>query len=59
MDADYTAQMIRLLHTQGTPGFQTIVCYNLVRSQHLVSSSCIDPILATQRRREGCSLLLQ
>ncbi len=30
MDADYTAQMIRVMHTSGTPGFQTIVCYNIV-----------------------------
>ncbi|KAF9045967.1 hypothetical protein BDZ89DRAFT_1155277 [Hymenopellis radicata] len=30
MDADYTAQMIRVIHTSATPGFQTIVCYNII-----------------------------
>ncbi|KAG7448931.1 uncharacterized protein BT62DRAFT_653210 [Guyanagaster necrorhizus] len=44
MDADYTAQMIRLLHTQGTPGFQTIVCYNLLLSDDVkvVLFSCSE-----------------
>ncbi|KAK0486690.1 transcription factor/nuclear export subunit protein 2-domain-containing protein, partial [Armillaria luteobubalina] len=44
MDADYTAQMIRLLHTQGTLGFQTIVCYNLLLSDDVkvVLFSCSE-----------------
>ena len=30
MDADFCAQFIKVLHTQGTPGFHTIGCYNKV-----------------------------
>ncbi|KAJ7283481.1 transcription factor/nuclear export subunit protein 2-domain-containing protein [Mycena rebaudengoi] len=28
MDADFCAQIIKVLHTQGTPGFHTLMCYD-------------------------------
>jgi hypothetical protein len=30
MDADFCAQFIKVLHTQGTPGFSTLLCYDKV-----------------------------
>lgn len=30
MDADYCAQIIKVIHTQGTPGFPTLMCYDKV-----------------------------
>lgn len=30
MDADFCAQFIKVLHTQGTPGFPTLLCYDKV-----------------------------
>jgi THO complex subunit 2 len=30
MDADYCAQIIKVLHTLGTPGFHTVKCYDKV-----------------------------
>ncbi|KAF7355034.1 THO complex subunit 2 [Mycena sanguinolenta] len=30
MDADYCAQIIKVLHTLGTPGFHTLMCYNKI-----------------------------
>ena len=30
MDADYCVQMIKVLHTQGTPGFWTMKVYDQV-----------------------------
>lgn len=30
MDADFCAQFIKILHTQGTPGFHTLACYDKV-----------------------------
>lgn len=30
MDADYCAQIIKFIHTQGTPGFPTLICYDKV-----------------------------
>lgn len=30
MDADYCAQIIRVIHTQGTPGFPTLMVYDKV-----------------------------
>jgi THO complex subunit 2 len=32
MDADYCAQIIKVLHTQGTEGFYTLMLYNKVRA---------------------------
>lgn len=32
MDADYCAQMIKVIHTQGTPGFYTLRCYDWVNA---------------------------
>lgn len=32
MDADYCAQMIKLIHLQGTTGFSTLMCYDKVCS---------------------------
>ena len=31
MDADFCAQFIKVMHTQGTPGFHTLMCYDKVR----------------------------
>jgi THO complex subunit 2 len=31
MDADFCAQFIKVIHTQGTPRFHTLVCYDKVR----------------------------
>ncbi|KAJ3922736.1 transcription factor/nuclear export subunit protein 2-domain-containing protein [Lentinula edodes] len=30
MDADFCAQFIKVLHTQGTPGFHTLACYDKI-----------------------------
>ena len=30
MDADFCAQFIKVIHTQGTPGFSTLMCYDKV-----------------------------
>lgn len=30
MDADYCAQIIKVIHTQGTLGFPTLMCYDKV-----------------------------
>nr|GAT53854.1 predicted protein [Mycena chlorophos] len=44
MDADYCAQIIKILHTMGTPGFSTIVCYDKVLSDQIraVLFSCSE-----------------
>jgi THO complex subunit 2 len=34
MDADFCAQIIKVIHTQGTPGFPTLLCYDKVGSCH-------------------------
>jgi hypothetical protein len=34
MDADFCAQFIKVMHTQGTPKFHTLVCYDKVRLFH-------------------------
>lgn len=31
MDADFFAQFIQIMHSQGTPGFHTLGCYDKVR----------------------------
>jgi hypothetical protein len=31
MDADFCAQFIQIMHSQGTPGFHTLGCYDKVR----------------------------
>jgi hypothetical protein len=31
MDADYCAQVIKIIHSLGTPGFSTLNTYNMVR----------------------------
>ncbi|KAK7061446.1 THO complex subunit 2 [Favolaschia claudopus] len=35
MDADYCAQIIKVLHTLGTPGFHTLMCYNKILGDHV------------------------
>ncbi|KAJ7755620.1 transcription factor/nuclear export subunit protein 2-domain-containing protein [Mycena maculata] len=44
MDADYCAQIIKVLHTQGTPGFYTLQCYNKILGDHVsvVLFSCSE-----------------
>lgn len=32
MDADYCAQIIKVIHTQGTPGFPSLMVYDKVNS---------------------------
>jgi THO complex subunit 2 len=32
MDADFCTQIIKVIHTQGTPGFPTLLCYDKVGS---------------------------
>lgn len=48
MDADYCAQIIKVIHTQGTLGFPTLMCYDKVRVKFLretlftsLASSCL------------------
>ena len=33
MDADFCAQIIKVVHTQGTPGFPTLMCYDKVSDE--------------------------
>ncbi|KAF8165073.1 transcription factor/nuclear export subunit protein 2-domain-containing protein [Crassisporium funariophilum] len=44
MDADFCAQFIRILHTQGTPGFHTLGCYDKLLGDHVkvVIFSCSE-----------------
>ncbi|KAF7353062.1 THO complex subunit 2 [Mycena venus] len=44
MDADYCAQIIKVLHTLGTPGFHTLMCYNKILGDHVrvVLFSCSE-----------------
>ncbi|KAI0047273.1 hypothetical protein FA95DRAFT_1664524 [Auriscalpium vulgare] len=35
MDADYCAQVIKLIHTMGTPGFSTLMVYDRLLSDHI------------------------
>ncbi|KAI0082601.1 hypothetical protein K474DRAFT_1655406 [Panus rudis PR-1116 ss-1] len=44
MDADYCAQIIKVIHLQGTPGFSTLKCYDKVLSDHIkvVVFSCSE-----------------
>lgn len=44
MDADFCAQFIKVLHTQGTPGFPTLMCYDKLLGDHVkvVLFSCSE-----------------
>ncbi|KIK99679.1 hypothetical protein PAXRUDRAFT_822444 [Paxillus rubicundulus Ve08.2h10] len=44
MDADYCAQIIKVIHTQGTPGFPTLMCYDKLLGDHIktVVFSCSE-----------------
>ncbi|KAH0587189.1 hypothetical protein H2248_005998 [Termitomyces sp. 'cryptogamus'] len=44
MDADFCAQFIKVLHTQGTPGFHTLNCYDKLLGDHVkvVLFSCSE-----------------
>ncbi|KAJ7667690.1 transcription factor/nuclear export subunit protein 2-domain-containing protein [Mycena polygramma] len=44
MDADYCVQIIKVLHTLGTPGFHTLMCYNKILGEHVrvVLFSCSE-----------------
>ncbi|KAF9468910.1 transcription factor/nuclear export subunit protein 2-domain-containing protein [Collybia nuda] len=44
MDADFCAQFIKVLHTQGTPGFHTLMCYDKLLGDHVkvVLFSCSE-----------------
>lgn len=36
MDADFCAQIIKVIHTQGTPGFPTLMCYDKASFSSLI-----------------------
>ncbi|KAG9317173.1 transcription factor/nuclear export subunit protein 2-domain-containing protein [Chiua virens] len=44
MDADYCAQIIKVIHTQGTLGFPTLMCYDKLLGDHIktVIFSCSE-----------------
>ncbi|GLB33487.1 putative THO complex subunit 2 N-terminus [Lyophyllum shimeji] len=44
MDADFCVQFIKILHTQGTPGFHTLNCYDKLLGDHVkvVLFSCSE-----------------
>ncbi|KAM6495643.1 Transcription factor/nuclear export subunit protein 2 domain containing protein [Amanita muscaria] len=44
MDADFCAQFIKVMHTQGTPGFHTLMCYDKLLGDHVkvVLFSCSE-----------------
>ncbi|TFK73010.1 hypothetical protein BDN72DRAFT_791474, partial [Pluteus cervinus] len=44
MDADFCAEFIKVLHTQGTPGFHTLRCYDYLLGDHVkvVLFSCSE-----------------
>lgn len=44
MDADYCAQIIKVIHTQGTPGFPTLMVYDRLLGDHVktVIFSCSE-----------------
>ncbi|KAH9899792.1 transcription factor/nuclear export subunit protein 2-domain-containing protein [Cubamyces lactineus] len=44
MDADFCAQFIKVIHTQGTPGFSTLMCYDKLLGDHVkvVIFSCSE-----------------
>ena len=39
MDADFCTHFIKLMHLQGTPGFSTIKCYDMVHAIHPLPST--------------------
>lgn len=43
MDADYCAQIIKVIHTQGTLGFPTLMCYDKVSVKILQRLTIDDP----------------
>ncbi|KAL6309570.1 transcription factor/nuclear export subunit protein 2-domain-containing protein [Sparassis latifolia] len=44
MDADFCAQFIKVIHSQGTPGFSTLMCYDKILGDHVkvVIFSCSE-----------------
>ena len=60
MDADYCAQIIKVIHTQGTLGFPTLMCYDKV-SIMVLHETMIDGLWtpATRRSRQDSDFLLQ
>lgn len=59
MDADFCAQFIKVLHTQGTPGFHTLNCYDKVRRDDDDNSCYLNFALAARRSCKSCAFLLQ
>lgn len=60
MDAEYCAQIIKVIHLQGTPGFSTLHCYDKVNNPTtLPPFGTAHVALASWRPREGHRLLLQ
>lgn len=59
MDADFCSQIIKVIHTQGTPGFPTLLVYDKVDIPRRSSLLHIDASLVTCRSREGRGILVQ
>jgi hypothetical protein len=58
MDADFCAQFIKVMHTQGTPGFPTLLCYDKVERLSYPLSSSNAVVLAARRPCEGGHILM-
>ena len=48
MDADFCAQFIKVLHTQGTPGFSTLMCYDKVSYVQIILRNHLNIITPHQ-----------
>jgi THO complex subunit 2 len=57
MDADFCAQFIKVLHTQGTPGFPTLMVYDKV-SWFLLSSRAHIKLIITQLLGEHVKVVI-
>jgi THO complex subunit 2 len=54
MDADFTAQFIKIMHNLGTKGFWTILCYNKFFGEQL--TSVIFSCTQNEARNYGSSI---
>lgn len=50
MDADYCAQIIKVIHTQGTQGFPTLMCYDKVGMKIFSRNDIDDPSTPVAQR---------
>ncbi|KAJ7067990.1 transcription factor/nuclear export subunit protein 2-domain-containing protein [Mycena amicta] len=51
MDADYCSQIIKVLHTLGTPGFHTLQCYNKASHALDIMSRCLPSQILSEQIR--------